>query len=170
MRRTIAILEDNAERIAAMRECLYDKFPFFEVRFFPAAWEANDWIASDLPRAICFSLDHDLEPLNDHPDTPDPGTGRDVANQLAQRAPHCPVIIHSTNTHAAQGMELVLNDAGWIVQRITPYNDLEWVRAAWLPTIRRAILKAIEATATEPVRTMSLEAGLISQVPVHDSH
>jgi CheY-like chemotaxis protein len=140
MQCTILILEDNDDRIAAMQHCLADKFPFFELRFVRSADEAIAWLKGNLSHSICISLDHDLERPEDQPNAPDPGTGREVADHLAAQSPRCPVIVHSTNAHAAIGMEMVLQDAGWHVQRVLPYGDLEWVRAAWLPLVRQAIL------------------------------
>jgi hypothetical protein len=45
MRQAIVVLEDNAERIAAMDDCLADKFPFFQRRFFRTAPGAISWLA-----------------------------------------------------------------------------------------------------------------------------
>ena len=140
MRRVIAILEDNADRMAAMDECLADKFPFFERQFFRTAPAAIAWLADNLAQAICVSLDHDLEPLT--AGDPDPGTGRMAADFLANLRPTCPVIIHTTNRPAADGMELVLLDGGWSVERIVPYDDCRWIAEAWLPLVRQAIVDA----------------------------
>lgn len=137
MRMTIAVLEDNAERIATMRDNLTDKFPFFELQFFASAGPAITWLQEHLDAVICLSLDHDLErQLNE----PDPGTGRDVADFLTTQAPRFPIVIHSTNVHAAIGMEAALQDADWTVSRLTPYGNLEWIAEAWLPILRAAIV------------------------------
>jgi hypothetical protein len=138
MRQVIVILEDNADRIAVMDDCLADKFPFFERQFFRTAAAANDWLDHGLSQVVCVSLDHDLEPLS--PDHPDPGTGRRVADYLATFRPVCPVIIHTTNRPAADGMELALVDGGWSVERVMPYEDCRWIAEAWLPLIRQVIV------------------------------
>jgi hypothetical protein len=138
MRQVIAILEDNTDRIAAMDDCLADKFPFFERQFFRTADAALDWLTRHLPQAVCISLDHDLEPMT--AGDPDPGTGRMVADFLATARPVCPVIIHSTNRAAADGMEMALLDGGWPVERVLPYDDCRWIAEAWLPLVRQAIV------------------------------
>lgn len=143
MRKVIAVLEDNAQRIAAMDDCLADKFPFFERQFFRSADIAIGWLADHLSQSVCISLDHDLEPQSSG--DPDPGTGRMVADFLANSKPICPVIIHTTNRAAADGMEMVLADAGWPAQRIMPYDDCRWIAEAWLPLVRQIIVAAAKA-------------------------
>jgi hypothetical protein len=138
MRRTIAVLEDNLDRIAAMGDCLEDKFPFFERRFFRTAPDAIAWLTDNHSKLTCLSLDHDLEPATSQDG--DPGTGRVVADFLATLAPRCPVIIHTTNRLAADGMEFVLLDSGWPVERIMPYEDCRWIAEAWLPLVRQVIV------------------------------
>jgi hypothetical protein len=152
MRQTIVILEDNVERIAAMDDCLGDKFPFFERRFFRAAPPAIAWLTENVQHAVCISLDHDLDP--ESAGDPDPGTGRDVADFLAKASPRCPVIFHSTNRTAVDGMEMALTDSGWGVERIMPYDGCRWIAEAWLPLIREAIVRAaaVESSAV-PARS-----------------
>jgi CheY-like chemotaxis protein len=140
MKHSIVVLEDNADRIAVMDDCLSDKFPFFERRFFRTAPAAIAWLSNNLSQVVCVSLDHDLEPEAAH--DPDPGTGRDVVDVLAASHPICPVIIHTTNRPAADGMEMALADAGWSVQRIMPYGDCQWIAEAWLPIVRQAIVRS----------------------------
>lgn len=138
MRHSLVILEDNAERVAAMRECLADKFPSFERRFFGSSQAAIAWLSQHGAAVVGVSLDHDLE--RQAPDDADPGDGREVADFLASRPPHCPVVIHSTNVPAAIGMEQTLADRGWQVERVLPYDDLRWIHEAWLPLMRRLIV------------------------------
>jgi hypothetical protein len=138
MRQSIVILEDNSDRIAVMDDCLADKFPFFQRQFFRTAPAAIAWLADNLSQAACISLDHDLEPMN--PGDPDPGTGRYVADFLATSSPQCPLIIHSTNRLAVDGMEMALSDRGWSVDRIMPYDNCRWIAEAWLPMVRQAIV------------------------------
>ena len=71
----------------------------------------------------------------------DPGTGREVADYLAAKTPVCPVVIHTTNTPAALGMEMVLKDAHWKTYRVLPFDDLEWIPTDWFRTVRRAIVR-----------------------------
>lgn len=129
----VAILEDNPERIRELTACLRDEFPDLKTVVFDNAPDMIDWLAEhpDELRLVC--LDHDLGPnrLRDGREF-DPGTGRDVADYLAGCPRVCPVLIHTTNSLAAPGMEMVLDDAGWLHSRVMPYNDLEWVREMWI--------------------------------------
>ena len=135
--RAIAILEDNAERWQAMQACLADRYSDCEVVWRRSAPEMIAWFLENFDRTIAVSLDHDLEPLEGGPD--DPGTGRDVSNWLCKQPPSGPILIHSTNVPAAQAMESDLAETGWRVDHITPYEDLLWVREAWLPMFCRMI-------------------------------
>lgn len=151
MRHSVVILEDNAQRVAAMRECLADKFPSFDQRFFASSCEVIHWLQQHWVTTAAISLDHDLE--RQMPADSDPGDGREVADFLASRPPHCPVVIHSTNVAAAIGMEHALADGGWQVDRIVPYEDLQWIQEAWLPLIRRLIVdsaRPVSMPATAP--------------------
>ena len=62
-----------------------------------------------------------------------------VVDFLATRQPTCPVLIHTTNSLAAPGMELALEDSGWTHRRVVPYNGLQWIRTAWLPEVDDAL-------------------------------
>jgi len=137
----IIILEDNEERRAAMRRCLDDRFYQYEARFFDDAAELIDYLRANLNDTLVISLDHDLE-LKPTPtgEMTDPGTGRDVADYLARTAPVCPVVIHTTNSSAAVGMEMVLQDAHWETRCVLPCDDLEWIPTQWFQSIRRAIV------------------------------
>ena len=141
MARKIVILEDNEDRAAAMRRCLQERFCEFEVSIFNESAAMIDYLRSYLPDTILICLDHDLELM---PGVDgrliDPGTGRDVADYLAGQAPVCPGVIHTTNSAAATGMEMVLREARWEIQHVLPYGDLEWIPRQWLRTIRRAVV------------------------------
>ncbi len=145
----LLILEDDARRTAAMRERLTDRFAQYETRF---CTDAERFIAtfSEAPdRVLAISLDHDLEPME--PDRRDPGTGRDVANFLAElppETPRLPILIHSTNRSAVDGMERVLMEAGFPVERVTPYGDLGWISEVWFPAFRKHIIRTAEAPFT----------------------
>jgi hypothetical protein len=124
-----------------MRRCLADQFPFYRVRSFTPVPELLVHLDGHLENAICICLDHDLELIpGDDGRMIDPGDGRQAAEYLATRPPQCPVVIHSTNTSAALGMEQTLTDAGWQVTRVSPFGDLEWIASAWLRAVRRAIV------------------------------
>jgi len=142
----IVILEDNVQRQAAMLDCLQDRFYQFERKFFADSAEMVAYLKDNLPQTIAISLDHDLELVP----TPtgemiDPGSGRVVADFLAQHAPLCPVIIHTTNSPAAAGMEMVLQDAHWKTFRVCPCGDLEWIPTTWFRMMRRAIVGSASA-------------------------
>ena len=137
----IAVLEDNAARRDSMRQCLADKFFTYEAKFFASPQPMVEYLRGHLNEAICISLDHDMELIEAlDGGLLDPGTGEEVAEFRATRPPQCPVIIHSTNSNAAERMGASLRDAGWTVHRVVPYGDLEWIREAWLRTIRRTIV------------------------------
>lgn len=149
----IAILEDNVERQQVMRECLADRFTMFDIRFFDVAAEIIGFLDTHLTDTLVIALDHDLE-LKTGPDgrCRDPGTGRDVANFLAAKKPVCPIIIHTSNSDAAIGMQMVLKDSGWKVRRVMPMNDTQWIIDEWFPTLRRAIVGPIRRASREPSR------------------
>jgi hypothetical protein len=137
----IAVLEDNAERREAMASCLRDRFHQFEVCFFPDAASMNRFLRASLSECILISLDHDLDLVPDKEGrTLDPGTGREVADFLATESAVCPIIIHSTNAVAVEGMRAALRDAGWRVMSVSPFNDLDWTPSDWFRAVRRAIV------------------------------
>ena len=141
----ILILEDNEDRRAAMLSCLRDRFPQYEHVFFNNAREMLACLESDLADAILVSLDHDLElPAKRNGKTVDPGTGREVADFLAQRTPSCPIIIATTNSAAGDGMEFALRDARWQTHRVHPWGDLEWISTEWFRAVRNAIVGAAQ--------------------------
>jgi CheY-like chemotaxis protein len=137
----IIILEDNHDRQAAMRRCLQDRFHQYETVFFDEAKEMVAYLESNLASALIISLDHDLELIpQQNGKLLDRGTGREVANFLVQREPSCPVIIHTTNSAAGDGMEFLLREAQWETHRVHPWGDLEWVSGPWLRTLRNAVV------------------------------
>ena len=141
----IVILEDNQERRAAMLHCLEDKFYQFEKIFFGEPAGMIDFLKDNLPETIAISLDHDLEliPIPGEKAL-DPGTGREVADYLAQQSPSCPVIIHTSNANAGSGMEMILQDANWETYRVCPCGDLDWIPGQWFRTMRKAIVRSVK--------------------------
>ena len=137
---TIAILDDDLDRIRRMTEILSFRFPKFAIAAFDNAPEMITWLRDNLAATNLICLDHDLGPnrIRDG-ETFDPGTGRDVADFLAGRAPVCPAIIHTTNNLAAPGMQMVLEDAGWPFSRVVPFNDLQWISTEWIGSVAAAI-------------------------------
>lgn len=136
----ILILEDDADRRSAMEACLRDRFYQHEPVFFDDVAAMLAYMKSELESALAISLDHDLELLQEYDGSlTDPGTGRAIANYLAGQAPHCPIIIHSTNSAAGDGMEAILREAGWVTYRVHPFGDLEWIPTKWFRTVRDGI-------------------------------
>ena len=128
----VAILEDDAARIAKMRERLADLLPRHEHVFFDSAIEMIAWLRDHLADVALISLDHDL-PLHATRDGAeiDCGNGRLVADYLATLPATCPLIVHSSNDHFAPGMVRVLRDAGWPLRRVYPHDGTAWVSKAW---------------------------------------
>ncbi len=123
-----------------MVELLHGLCPEYEIVTFDGAPDMVAWLENSLDDVRLICLDHDLgaNRLLDG-NLQDPGTGRDVADYLGTQKPACPVIIHSSNVIAAPGMMMVLEDAGWCCSRLSPFNDLEWVRASWLDEVKSAL-------------------------------
>lgn len=148
----IAILEDNLDRQAVMRDCLLDRFRQYDVRFFDDAAAMIRFLDEHLADTLVIALDHDLElKPGDNGRCHDTGTGRAVAEFLAAKQPTCPVIIHTTNDPAAVGMQMVLQDAHWQTCRIVPCGDTHWIETDWFPAVRRAIVG--------PIRKQAIPAG-----------
>lgn len=132
MRDVIAILEDDQRRADAMKEEIQRLFPSARTVFFDNAPDMLEWLRNGLPSVRLLCLDHDLGPNRQRQgETFDPGIGRDVAEFLAARKASCPVLIHSSNAEGAYGMQFTLEDAGWSVERVAPFDDLRWIRAQW---------------------------------------
>lgn len=132
-----------------MRDCLSDRFHQYEAVFFKNAAATIEYLKQHLRNTILISLDHDLELMpGPHGQLLDQGTGREVADYLTGQPPGCPIVIHSTNSAAAIGMRTILQEAGWTVHRVVPFNDLEWIAAEWFPTVRRALWAQPEESAS----------------------
>lgn len=153
----ICVLEDNPERRAAMRDCLAERFYQYPGVFFDDAAKMVRHLRTRLGDAILVCLDHDLELVpSRNGRAKDPGTGRDVADYLAEQSPACPVVIHSTNSAAAQGMQMLLDEKGWKTYRVCPWGDLEWIRTEWIQTLRRAL---VQTARPEKKQTRTRTAG-----------
>jgi len=136
----VAILEDCGERVAEMRGCLVELLPNHRPVFFEDASEMVTWLGAHLAEVALISLDHDLPlPMEMDGRRSDPGTGRMVADYLANQPPVCPVIVHSSNDHFAPGMLQVLLEREWPGRRVYPFDEHRWVRAAWAAEVRRLI-------------------------------
>lgn len=145
----ILILEDDARRRDAMRDCLGDRFFQYETLFFDNAAEMCAYLQTHLPSALVISLDHDLELKPQANGKPiDMGTGREVADFLAARTPACPVVIATTNSASGDGMEFLLREANWETHRVQPWGDLDWIPTQWFRAVRNAIVGAARSRTT----------------------
>jgi CheY-like chemotaxis protein len=154
----IVILEDNRERQAVMRACLADRFSTFDAHFFDDAGEAIRFLDDFLADTLVISLDHDLD-LKPGPDGRhiDPGTGQEVADFLAARAPACPVIIATTNSSAAGAMKKVLRGSGWKTRRVVPFDDMHWIETDSFFAIRRALVGPVHTRPGPETRPSPVE-------------
>jgi hypothetical protein len=89
-----------------------------------------------LRAARLISLDHDLDPEDGSSD--DPGTGWDLTKVLAELAPCCPVIIHTSNGERATWMMGEFHLCGWEYHRIAPIGD-DWIENDWRRLVRRLL-------------------------------
>jgi len=137
--RTIAILEDNEPRVAEMRAWLAEALPDCEVIFFDNANEIIAWLSEHLARVSLISLDHDLLLRTADGRWVDGGTGREVVDFLVRSAPACPVLVHSSNEVAAQGMLGVLRKNKWKCAQVHRYEDVSWIRQAWAEAVARLV-------------------------------
>jgi ADP-ribosylglycohydrolase len=134
--RTILILEDNDERIAAFERTISSLGDGFELKVWrdvASMCAECEWY---FPTAALISLDHDLNP------TPgvkvDPGTGLEAAQFLGDFAAVCPVVIHSTNVDRVYSMENELRFAGWLVDRVGPLGS-NWIETSWQKRVREIL-------------------------------
>ena len=140
MGNTIAILDDEPERIAAMTPLLRTRFPECSVCALDNAPDFIEWLRAHLAEVALICLDHDLGPNRTRDGVSfDPGTGRDVADFLAGQSPVCPIVIHSTNGYAVPGMIRVLEDARWTCRRVVPGSGLAWIPDWWYPEVVRVL-------------------------------
>ena len=140
MNKLFAILEDDERRAVTMRKEIVAKFPDFELIIFENAPDMISWLEGGLEKVTIISLDHDLGP-NCEKDGKvfDPGTGRDVVDFLVTQKASCPVVIHTTNTFGGDGMFFALEDGGWNVKRIVPFDDLAWITDGWSQIVAKLI-------------------------------
>jgi hypothetical protein len=139
MARTIAILEDNGPRIAEMWAWLAETLPDCEVVFFDNANAIINWLSEHLRRVSLISLDHDLLLRTPDGRWVDGGTGREVVDSLVRSSPACPVLVHSSNEVAAQGMLDVLRKNAWKCTQVRPYEDVAWIRQEWAEAVVRLL-------------------------------
>jgi CheY-like chemotaxis protein len=136
----IVILEDNSERIGAMREALAGLAGAPAPVFFDQTDAIIEYLRENLATAELIALDHDLDNIEcEDGQLIDPGDGRDVARWLGQQEPVCPVIIHTSNAAGADSMRFALEDGGWQVARVYPEADTGWIGREWLSAVRKLL-------------------------------
>jgi hypothetical protein len=136
----VVTLEDDEPRRTAMSQALESAMPETEYLFFDNAPDMIEWLERHLRSVDLICLDHDLGPnIEREGEFFDPGTGREVADFLAGREPSCPVIIHSSNAPAVEGMKFALEDAGWKTQRVVPFDNLDWIGGEWIEAVVRCL-------------------------------
>jgi hypothetical protein len=129
--RRLLLLDDDRERLRGFDRIASRLGEAWSLRTWRTAPAMLSDLEAELPGARLISLDHDL--YRDAESDPDPGSGRMIADFLAQRSPVCPVIVHSTNTDAAWGMFNALAGAGWKVELVHHTNQPAWIEELWLP-------------------------------------
>jgi ADP-ribosylglycohydrolase len=135
-RKTILILEDNDERIAAFEKAVAALGGDFEVKIWRDAPSMIAECEQFFATAVLISLDHDLNPQPGS--TCDPGTGADVARHLADYLPVCPVIVHSSNIDRVYSMDNELRFSQWITDRVGPLGS-SWIATSWVATAKRLL-------------------------------
>jgi len=128
----ILILDDEQSRINGFKSAI-KQLPNKQMKSWSNAPAMISEVKSFLPKAKLISLDHDLYKLQ--ASDPESGTGRDIAEYLANHKAICPIIIHSTNIDASWGMYNVLVFSGWKVTMLH-YTDKEWFNLKWLPVVK----------------------------------
>src|SRR5579859_1484641 len=126
--KTILILEDNDERIAAFEKAVAGLGNGFALKVWRDAHSMIRECEEYFPTAALISLDHDLNPQPGV--TADPGTGLDVAKFLADYLPVCPLIIHSTNVDRVYSMLNEMRFARWVADRVGPLGT-DWIETTW---------------------------------------
>ena len=162
----LLILDDDRERLQrfeAISGRLGGDFKVSTWRDAPSMLAQIDTLVRD---AALISLDHDLYP--DSASDADPGSGRQVAEWLAERRPSCPVIVHSTNTDMAWGMHNALRAAGWTVELVHHINQANWIEELWLPAARRLVesFRTAQAPASGTQLSLAEYRALVESLPM----
>ncbi|HEX8915628.1 MAG TPA: cyclic-phosphate processing receiver domain-containing protein [Humisphaera sp.] len=134
----IFILEDNPARLVEMRHVLDRELPNHARRIEDDCAKAVAWLAGHQAEVDLISLDHDLDSVPRPGEDPpvDHGDGRGVVDHLEGQPPTCPVIVHTSNAVAGDGMYYTLLRAGWPVFRVYPFDHHRWIARGWADQIR----------------------------------
>lgn len=138
MKNVILIMDDDKGRLSSMNTLVEDTYPDYKTALIDNAPDTIAWLSDHLPSVALISLDHDLGPNRQrNGEVFDPGTGRDVVDYLVTQEPVCPVIVHTTNHIARDGMLFALEGAGWKTSFVVPHDDLEWIHGTWKAEIEK---------------------------------
>lgn len=132
----LLMLEDDRDRIERFTETLKVIAPSVRLVVWRSAKTMIREVDAFLPSARLISLDHDLEPQEG--DDEDPGDGVEVAKFLAERAPVCPVIVHTSNGPRSDWMIGEFELGGWEYRRVAPIGD-DWIEAYWRVVARKLL-------------------------------
>jgi len=119
----VLILDEDAGRRADFQRVA--RTLGLEVKVWDDAHTMQSECEHFLKDAALISLEHDL----------DRGSGLDVAKFLAERAPVCPVIVHTSNSDRSYSIMNELRFANWMVDRVGPIGD-RWVDKYWAKKAR----------------------------------
>ena len=134
----IFILEDNPARLVEMRHVLDRELPNNTLRIEDDRDKAVAWLTEHQAEVDLISLDHDLDsvPRPGEDRSIDHGDGRGVVDYLEAQPPTCPVIVHTSNATAGDGMYYTLLRADWPVFRVYPFEHHRWIAQEWADQIR----------------------------------
>ena len=135
-RKIIAVLEDNADRVAAMKKWLNDRFGMYEHFITDDPRRLLEVLGERAEDVLVVSLDHDLF---DSSHGREDATGMDVIHALVRGKPAFPVIVHSSNSIAAEKMVRRLRNKKWNVVSVMPIEDTAWIGRDWFYELRRLI-------------------------------
>ena len=139
-KKLILVLESNPVHGATMHAALEPHGLTDVTNFFDNSPDAISWLSRNLMHCGVISLNHDLGPERIRDERMfDPGTGRDVANYLAERTPVCSVILHTDNFFIRPRMQSILDGGGWVHTYVSPRNGDHWVGKDWLPCVLRLL-------------------------------
>ena len=132
----IFVLDNGPARIEAIWKSLRSRELDKATTIVDNVPDAIFWLSRNLHNCGVISLTHDLggEQIRDG-FLWDPGTGRDIANYLAERSPVCPVILHTDNFFVRPQMQCILDRGEWSHSFVAPGNRMDWVEKEWLPKV-----------------------------------
>jgi ADP-ribosylglycohydrolase len=137
-RSVIMLLEDNEDRLRGFESAVARLGSPYRLRPWRDAHRLIRECHEVLAETALISLDHDLN--KEHPNSPDPGDGLEVASFLARLPSICPVILHTSNTERVWSMHNEFRFGGWQAEMVTPLGT-EWIVQSWLPKSRTLLEK-----------------------------